>query len=561
MRNVITKLRRIIPPESKFFAVFLILMMGTAAIFELAALVLLMPLVLSVSNSNTIHEKKYLSFAYSFLNCSSITQFIVILAVGIIVFSILKTAFNYWLIRCQSRFIADLTTILTRNLVSNYVAAPYTFHLDIGTGELLNRVQNIRQLLAQVCQSVMLVFSEALVATVLLVAICIIVPVAALFIFLLGLLSLLVYLPVRKRIERLGEEQFFWSGKYNKAILQAFATIKEVKLSCDETYFVNSVVETRSNLCKAEKQNYDLSQTPRLLIELVAMILAMGTLIFMISIYTSLPDIIMYAAVLIAAMFRIMPSITRIQYNLVNIRGGVFTLNKLYADLTDFQRENLGQASGPLNFKTSLKIQNLCFGYGEQPVFINFSTEVRVNESVAFVGPSGSGKTTLADLIMGFLQPDSGQILVDGKNIFENLKEWRKKIGYVSQNIYLLDDTIRSNIAFCREEDIDDERVTKAMKMSQIHNFVQTLPEKENTRIGEMGNRLSGGQRQRLAIARALYQNPELLILDEATSALDNETEKAFIDALQTLKGSLTIIMIAHRLSSIQYCDRTIRLE
>lgn len=262
MRNVITKLRRIIPPESKFFAVFLILMMGTAAIFELAALVLLMPLVLSVSNSNTIHEKKYLSFAYSFLNCSSITQFIVILAVGIIVFSILKTAFNYWLIRCQSRFIADLTTILTRNLVSNYVAAPYTFHLDIGTGELLNRVQNIRQLLAQVCQSVMLVFSEALVATVLLVAICIIVPVAALFIFLLGLLSLLVYLPVRKRIERLGEEQFFWSGKYNKAILQAFATIKEVKLSCDETYFVNSVVETRSNLCKAEKQNYDLSQTP-----------------------------------------------------------------------------------------------------------------------------------------------------------------------------------------------------------------------------------------------------------------------------------------------------------
>ena len=154
-----------------------------------------------------------------------------------------------------------------------------------------------------------------------------------------------------------------------------------------------------------------------------------------------------------------------------------------------------------------------------------------------------------------------GYILADGVSIFENLKAWRSKIGYVSQNIYLLDDTVRNNIAFCREEDVDDEKVAEVMKTAQIFDFVQTLPKKEYTAIGEFGMRLSGGQRQRIAIARALYQQPELLILDEATSALDNETEKAFIDALHALKGSITIIMIAHRLSSLEYCDRTIALE
>ena len=163
--------------------------------------------------------------------------------------------------------------------------------------------------------------------------------------------------------------------------------------------------------------------------------------------------------------------------------------------------------------------------------------------------------------LIAMLSKYNGAILADGVSIFENLKAWRSKIGYVSQNIYLLDDTVRNNIAFCREEDVDDEKVAEVMKTAQIFDFVQTLPKKEYTAIGEFGMRLSGGQRQRIAIARALYQQPELLILDEATSALDNETEKAFIDALHALKGSITIIMIAHRLSSLEYCDRTIALE
>ena len=561
MPDILYKLRRVIPPKYKYFAIFLIVMMGCSAILELGMLGLLMPLVLAVSNPGATAGGGRLSQLYRLCGAPSEHVFIIYLAAAMIAFAILKAGFNYLMIWSQSRFVADLTRILTKNLVSNYVSAPYLFHVRNGMSELMNRVQSIRTLLAQVFQPLLLVFSEIFVIAALFLGICFIMPAAAGLVLLLGIFSLFAYLPLKKKIEKLGQEQFVWAGKYQKALLQAFATIKEVKLSCDESCFINSVVDARWNLSRAEKKTYDISQLPRLMIELFAVVLAMLILIFLVGTNTSLSHIIMYAAVFIAAMFRLLPSFTRIQYNLVYIRGGVFILNKLYEDLTDFKVESLKRSEVPIRFERELSIRDLSFAYGEIPVFDHFSATIRHRECVAFTGPSGSGKTTLADLIIGFLTPDSGAILADGISIFENLKAWRAKIGYVSQNIYLLDDTVRSNIAFCREEDIDDAKVAEVMKTAQIFDFVQTLPEKEYTTIGEFGMRLSGGQRQRIAIARALYQQPELLILDEATSALDNETEKAFIDALHALKGSITIIMIAHRLSSLEYCDRTIALE
>ena len=561
MLDVINKLRRIIPPKYKFFALFLIGMMGCSALLELAMLGLMMPLVLAVSTPDWTEHAGFLGRIYRFCGSPPEHRFIIYLAVAMIVFAVLKTVFNYFMIWNQSLFVSDLTKILTKNLVTNYVSAPYLFHVRNGMSELINRVQSIRTLLVQVMQPLLLIFSELFVIIALFCGICIIMPIAAGLVLLLCTITLFAYFPVKKYIERLGKDLFIWNGRYSKAILQAFATIKEVKLSCDESCFINSVVNFRWNLSHTEKKLYDISQVPRLAIELLAVVLAMVILIVLICADTSLSHIIMYAAIFIAAMFRLLPSFSRIQYNLVNVRGGVFILNKLYDDLTDFEVEPLEKNRKDISFRKELEIRNLSFSYGEKMVFRNFSALIRHRECVALTGPSGSGKTTLADLIIGFLTPDTGEILVDGVNIFENLKAWRSKIGYVSQNIYLLNDSIRNNIAFCRPEDIDDARVTEVMKTAQIYDFVQSLPEKEHTVIGELGTTISGGQRQRIAIARALYQQPELLILDEATSALDNETEKAFIDALHALRGSMTILMIAHRLSSLEHCDRSIPLR
>ena len=562
MLDIINKIRRIIPPKYKVLAIFLIIMMGISAVFELCMLGLLMPLVLAVSTTDWTRSHSFLEKLYHICGNPSGSVFIMYLAAGLIALAFLKAGFNYLMICSQSLFVANLTRVLTRNLVTNYVAAPYLFHVRNGMSELMNRVQSIRVLLSQVFQPLLLIFSEIFVIFALLLGIIFVMPLAAGLVLGLGCLTLLVYFPIKKYVESLGKEQFIWNGKYNKALLQAFATIKEVKLSCDESCFVNSVVNARWNLSYSEKKSYDIAQVPRLLIELFAIVFAMLVLIVLVNAGTSLTHIIMYAAIFIAALFRLLPSFSRIQYNLVYLRGGVFILNKLYADLTDFEVESLENSTVPIHFEKELEIRNLTFSYEDgKKVFENFSASIRHNECVAFTGPSGCGKTTLVDLIIGFLVPVSGNILVDGVSIFDNLRAWREKIGYVSQNIYLLDDSIRNNIAFCREEDIDEEKVISAMKMAQIFDFVQTLPKKENTVIGEMGTRLSGGQRQRIAIARALYQQPELLILDEATSALDNETEKAFIDALNSLKGSITMIMIAHRISSIQYCDRVIALD
>ena len=561
MWNVINKLRRMIPPKYKFTAIFLVLMMACCALLELAMLGLLMPLVLAVSTPDWSSGQGLIAKFYRWCGSPQEQHFIIYLAVLLIVFAVFKAAFNFFMVWNQSLFVSKVIKLLTKNLVTNYVSAPYLFHVRTGMTELMNRVQNIRVLLYQVLQPLLFIFSEIFVVIALFLGICLIMPVIACLVMILGILSLLAYLPMKKYLERLGEEQFIWSGRYNKALFQAFATIKEVKLSCDESCFINSVVDARWNLSCSEKKIYDMGQLPRLIIEMLAIMLAMLILIFLICANTSLSHIIMYAAVFIAAMFRMLPSFTRIQYNLGNLRGGIFILNKLFDDLTSLEMEKLERSEVPISFERELEIRNLSFSYGGKPVFRNFSAVIRRHECVGLTGPSGSGKTTLADLIIGFLAPDDGTVLADGTDISENLKAWRAKIGYVSQNIYLLNDSIRNNIAFCRPEDIDDARVIKAMKTAQIYDFVRSLPEKEHTIIGELGATISGGQRQRIAIARALYQQPELLILDEATSALDNETEKAFIDALHALKGSMTIIMIAHRLSSLQYCDRTIPLE
>ena len=349
-------------------------------------------------------------------------------------------------------------------------------------------------------------------------------------------------------------------------LTQGLNAVKEVKLSCSEDYFAKQINQAQIRRNHAQKSVTDIGQIPRLAMECFAVTVAMGILIILLVMGVSFSGILVTAAFFVAAMSRLLPSFSRIQYNLLHVRSTLYLFDKIYQDLTGIAPERLPEEGTQQNltFQHRITVDHITYTYPNSPgaVFQNLYLEIKHNECIAFVGKTGCGKSTLADVIMGFLMPDSGKILVDGRNIAEYLHTWRKKIGYVPQNIHLFDDTIRHNIAFgIAPEHVDDQRVREVLHLAQLDSLIASLPEGIHTRIGEAGIRLSGGQRQRIAIARALYHNPELLVLDEATSALDQETERDFIEALRNLKGRFTIIMIAHRLSSLQYCDRIIPLD
>ena len=308
---------------------------------------------------------------------------------------------------------------------------------------------------------------------------------------------------------------------------------------------------------------YFSGQFPRLAFETLVVMLAMGLLAALTAAGVAAGTILLTAALLAMAMFRLLPAVSRVQYNLVRIRQGLCSFDTVFHDLTRLAPERRAETAPPLVFRRTLTVEHLTFRYepGRAPVLQDFQAEVPYHASVALVGATGCGKTTLADLILGLLTPESGRIAVDGRDIRENLASWQKLVGYVPQNVYLVDGTIRENIAFgLLPEEIDDRRIAECLTLAQLETFIASLPDGTRTMVGEQGVRLSGGQRQRIGIARALYRRPEVLILDEATSALDVETEQAFIDALRTLKGKLTILMIAHRLSTIEHCDQVIRL-
>jgi ABC-type multidrug transport system fused ATPase/permease subunit len=239
-------------------------------------------------------------------------------------------------------------------------------------------------------------------------------------------------------------------------------------------------------------------------------------------------------------------------YDIIN------TINKEEMYKLTVKSEGNEEKNQRISFEDELQVKDVIWKYpsGKKPVLNKLNIDIKKGQSVAFVGPSGAGKTTLADLILGLFKPQEGKITVDGFDIYENLWAWSKMVGYVPQSVFLTDDTIRNNIAFgIDEEMIDDERIWESLREAQLEDFVKNLPDGLDTFVGEGGMRISGGQRQRIAIARALYQNPMILVLDEATSALDNDTEAAVMDAIESLHGTKTLIIVAHRLSTIQNCD------
>ncbi|ETA70197.1 ABC-type multidrug transport system, ATPase and permease component [Candidatus Pelagibacter ubique HIMB083] len=569
--KILGKLIFILTPKERKSASFLLLMILLMALIDVIGVASILPFMSVLVNPSLIETNFILIKLFEFFKSFGIEnneQFLFLL--GTIVFVILITSLIFKAITTyfQIRFKEMVQYSLSKRLVEKYLHQPYEWFLSNHTAEagktILSEVSNV-------CSSgirpLLELISRAIVSIFIIILLFLTDPKLTLGVgFLIGGIYYLIFFFSKKYLNLIGEENLKQNHLRYKSIIDAFGASKEVKVGGLEKNFIKNF-SVPSKIFAVNKAFVGLvSLLPRYILEATAF----GGIILIIlykmsqsgTFSTALPIISLY----VFAGYRLMPAAQNIYASFSQITFTGPSIEKLYTDINNLNPVNLDQDESilPLNKKISLK--NICYSYpnASRTALKNINLNIFVKNTIGLVGATGSGKTTIVDIILGLLEAQKGTLEIDGKIINkQNSKSWQRSIGYVPQHIYLSDDTIAANIAFGQEpKDINDEEIQKVSKIANLHEFVMNeLPNEYQTTIGERGVRLSGGQRQRIGIARALYFNPQVLILDEATSALDNLTEKHVMDAVNNLSKHKTIIMIAHRLSTVKNCDRIFLFE
>ncbi len=372
------------------------------------------------------------------------------------------------------------------------------------------------------------------------------------------------YFITRKKIQDYGFIRSETGGEQIKILSESFSGIKDIKLKSSENFFLNLYKTSTLNFIKAAYKQTWIIEAPRVIIEFIFILILFSSLLIFLGSNDNINSLIPIMSLYIITGYRVIPSIMRILTILQQMKGSKVTVDILHNELEKKVSEEKIQITQKPNitFEKDINISNISFSYeGKEKIIKNFSETIKKNTCVGIIGKSGAGKSTMVDLITGLQEPASGKILVDSKDIRENIASWQAKIGYVSQTVFLLDESIKKNIAFGLEENkIDDNLVISSLENAKILNFVNEMKNGVNSFIGEKGIQLSGGQKQRIAIARELYRKPEILILDEATSGLDEKTENQFLEFLEILKKKLTIIIVSHRKNTLKSCDKIIQI-
>jgi len=450
---------------------------------------------------------------------------------------------------------------------------PYTFHLQRNTAQIVRNVNSDVSGAFNVISSMFALVSDILIIVILVVFLFAVDTGMTLAIMAgLSFCSALYFLVVRKQIRKAGEHNREYGAKMIKAIHQAMGGIKEVKIMGREAYFAEVYREAGTEFVERRRKYHILSAIPSRLIETVCMGSILGVIAYKICVGENLVEVVPSLSAFAVAAVRLLPRANAINTHINGITYNLPCLRAIYEDLTESDRqeaqrlaEEEARRKNPKAKEQdgTIRIENMSFTYPEtdKPVLENVNLRITKGSSVGIVGVTGAGKTTLVDLILGLLKPDEGRVCYGSMDIYENYPRWREHIGYIPQTIYMTDDTIRKNIALgVPEEEIDETALWKALENAQLADFVRGLKDGLDTVIGERGVRISGGQRQRIGIARALYRDPEILFFDEATSSLDNETENAVMDAINTIGAEKTMIIVAHRLTTIEKCDRIFRV-
>lgn len=559
------KLNYIFDKKQKFKLLWILLLVIIGGLMELLGVSAFMPFVQILLDTSVIETNEYLSWAYSTFSFESVRGFLAAIALMIILVYIAKNIYLMLMQNAILRFTYRTRMNLATRLLSTYMSEPYSFHLNRNIAELQGSIQYDANQFMLLLNATLQLGAEFV--TIICIGAYLFHTSHSITVVIMGLLAVcfIGFFFISKKIsQKIGKQNEMYNAKLYQWINQSLGGIKEVKVLNREGFFVKSYKEVYKKLIKGAKNNELIAAVPKYIVETVCicgMLLAI-----IIKMYWGQNNIEVFAAqisVFAVAAFRLMPSAGKVNAYTNSIMYGKPSLDLIYNDLKSIEGCQIADFTGEkadmkMDIKDEITIKNLSFRYpdADADVLKDVNISIHKGETVALIGSSGAGKTTLADLILGLHTPTAGDILVDGINIRENMDAYHHMLGYIPQSIYLSDDTIRNNIAFGIDPDkIDDEALEIAMKKAQLYDFVQTLDDGVNTFVGDRGVRLSGGQRQRIGIARALYYDPEVLILDEATSALDNDTESAVMEAIDSLKGQKTMVIIAHRLTTIRNAD------
>ncbi|HBQ52033.1 MAG: ABC transporter ATP-binding protein [Actinobacteria bacterium] len=538
--------------------IFLILV---GLILETLSLGIVMPVVAILTQDDYQTKYRWLTDNLGSPSREDLIVIVMLLMVGIY---IVRSLFLLWSSWVQKGFSAALSGRLSQRLFTIYLRQPYLFHLQHNSATLMRNSRNANVVVTGGIDPTLVLLTDGLVAIALFTLLIIVEPVGTIITLVaFGVGAWLFQLLTRRRIERWGDQRNLHDGMILQHLQQGLGGAKDVKILGRESEFLDQHEKHLKESLRINRVYSVLQTMPRMYMEILTIAGLAALVISMVLQKQSFTEIIPTLGLFAAAAFRVMPSINRLLGALQTLIYSRAIIASVYADFKLDAPDETKLVTG-IPFSEQLELRSVTFQYptASTPSLQQVSLVVRRGEAVGFVGPSGAGKSTLVDVILGLFAPTAGLVLVDGQDIQKNLRNWQNQIGYVPQSIYLTDDTLRRNVAFgLGDENIDENSVRNAIRLAQLEEFVSSLPENLDTVVGERGVRLSGGQRQRIGIARALYHNPSILVLDEATSSLDTPTEHGVMQAVQALQGSKTVIIVAHRLSTVEYCDRLYRIE
>ena len=563
--GTIPKIHDLLTPRQRRYTLGLFGAISIMALLQVAGIASIGPFLAVVSDPAVIERNELLHRLYHTLGFETSHSFLVFIGFSVLAVFTISNLFAMLTTWLQMRFAWHLNYTLSRKLLEHYLSMPYVFFLGRNSSALSKNVlAEVKEVINGVIIPGMQTLAKLIAATAIIALLIAIDPWLALATAsVLGGAYFAVYAIARKRLNRIGRDRFELNRAQYQAAAEGLGGIKEIKLLGSEHVFLSRYANVAKRYAAVKVMKDVIGKLPHYGIEILAFGGLLLIVMYMIITRGDVSQVIPIVGLYAFASYRLLPAIKEIFSGVTKIRASIPALDSIYADL---QETPLTNTRAPkrrhikaLPFRHNLTLDNATYYYPgtKEPVLNNFTLDIKANTSVALVGATGSGKTTTADIILGLLQPHQGQLLVDGIPITpDNLANWQKNLGYVPQHIYLSDDTITHNIAFgLPYHQVNPEKVERAAKIANIHDFITTeLPDAYNTMVGERGVRLSGGQRQRIGIARALYHDPTVLILDEATSALDNITEETILDAVQNIAKTKTLIIIAHRLTTIQHC-------
>jgi ABC-type multidrug transport system fused ATPase/permease subunit len=559
------KLSYLLQPSQRKAAAVLLAMMMIGMLLEVVGIGLVIPALALMTDPNLVMRVPALKLALVAMGHPTNVELIAIGMLTLVCVFTIKTAFLFFLTWKQSEFVFSLQASLSQRLFSGYLLQPFTFHLQRNSAQLIRNITGEVGMLINATLAGTLLVAEILVLVGITALLFLVEPLGAfLVIITFSFAGYVFHYFTKARILRWGESRQFHDGQRIQHLQQGLGGVKDIKLLGREKDFLDQFSLHNEAIANIGKRQGVMQSLPRLWLEWLAIVglatMVLGMLLQGKPIEALIPTLGLFSA----AAFRLMPSVNRILSSIQNLRYALPVINTLYVEVRMLNDNHTSRLNLPIPFRKSLRLNNVSYSYHEASVeaLSNINLTVLRGTTVGFVGGSGAGKSTLIDIILGLLVPTNGRLLVDGRDIQTGLRAWQNQIGYVPQSIYLTDDTLRRNVAFGIPEDrIDNQAVQSAVKIAQLTDYIARLPDGLDTMVGERGIRLSGGQRQRIGIARALYHDPEVLVLDEATSALDIATEGEVMKAVTALQGIKTILIIAHRLTTVAGCDKLYRLK